>query len=77
MPLDHAPPAAWPDPVRPVLGDSLSAVVHETKLLPQSPVGVTEAGTFEGYASLFGVPDLAKDVVSPGAFADSQPQGGD
>ena len=72
MPLDHAPPpAAWPDPVRPALGDARSAVVHETKLLPQSPVGVTEAGTFEGYASLFGVPDLAKDVVSPGAFADS------
>ena len=26
---------------------------------------------FEGYASLFGVPDSAGDVVAPGAFASS------
>ena len=30
-----------------------------------------EAGVFEGYASLFGVADLGRDVVMPGAFADS------
>lgn len=29
------------------------------------------AGTFEGYASLFGVMDLGRDVVMPGAFRDS------
>ena len=28
-------------------------------------------GRFDGYASLFGVPDLAGDVVSAGAFKDS------
>ncbi len=28
-------------------------------------------GTFEGYASLFNVPDLGRDVVLPGAFRDS------
>lgn len=29
------------------------------------------AGEFEGYASLFGIPDGAGDVVAPGAFARS------
>ncbi|MBL8584234.1 MAG: HK97 family phage prohead protease [Rhizobiaceae bacterium] len=32
---------------------------------------VASDGTFAGYASLFGVVDLAKDVVEPGAFARS------
>jgi HK97 family phage prohead protease len=32
---------------------------------------IDESGVFEGYASLFGVPDLAGDVVEPGAFRDS------
>ncbi|WP_229428374.1 HK97 family phage prohead protease [Microvirga pudoricolor] len=41
------------------------------KLLPEALTHVDEAGIFEGYASLFGVPDLGKDVVVPGAFADS------
>ncbi|MGL4494862.1 MAG: HK97 family phage prohead protease [Beijerinckiaceae bacterium] len=31
----------------------------------------TDAGWIEGYASLFGVPDMAKDVVEPGAFSAS------
>lgn len=30
-----------------------------------------QPGLFEGYASLFGLPDLARDVVEPGAFATS------
>lgn len=30
-----------------------------------------EAGVFEGYASLFGVVDLGRDMVMPGAFARS------
>ena len=30
-----------------------------------------DEGTFEGYASLFGIEDLARDVVLPGAFAAS------
>lgn len=51
------------------------ALMRETKLLPlalASPMpGVGEDGLFEGYASLFGAPDLGKDVVMPGAFAQS------
>ena len=43
----------------------------ETKLLPNAvrPGGGT--GAIEGYASLFGVPDLGRDVVERGAFADT------
>ncbi len=34
-------------------------------------------GEFDGYASLFGVPDLGRDVVASGAFGDSlQSRGG-
>jgi HK97 family phage prohead protease len=33
-------------------------------------------GQFDGYASLFGVPDLARDVVLAGAFQDSLAQRG-
>jgi HK97 family phage prohead protease len=44
---------------------------REIKLLAE-PVGpVALDGVFEGYASLFGVADLGKDVVMPGAFAES------
>lgn len=32
---------------------------------------VFEDGTFEGYASLFGTEDMGRDVVMPGAFAES------
>ena len=32
---------------------------------------VDEEGAFEGYASLFGVPDLSGDIIEPGAFSDS------
>jgi len=32
---------------------------------------VKDDGTFEGYASVFGNADLVRDVVMPGAFADS------
>ncbi len=43
----------------------------EVKLHPHAPSSVTAEGQFEGYASLFDVPDLSKDVVRPGAFAES------
>ncbi|MGP9821278.1 HK97 family phage prohead protease [Salinarimonas sp. NSM] len=43
----------------------------ETKLLPAKPDIVDESGIFEGYASVFGVTDLARDVVQPGAFGKS------
>ncbi|MGH2343319.1 HK97 family phage prohead protease [Segnochrobactraceae bacterium EtOH-i3] len=35
------------------------------------PLSETGAWTFEGYASLFGRPDLGNDIVLPGAFAGS------
>lgn len=43
---------------------------RETKLLAQPPA-VTADGVFEGYASLFGMPDLGQDMVMRGAFSDS------
>lgn len=43
----------------------------EAKLLAETLVRVDTAGQFEGYASLFNVPDLGKDLVEPGAFAAS------
>jgi HK97 family phage prohead protease len=43
----------------------------EAKLLPEPLAAIEENGVFEGYASLFGVADLGKDVVAPGAFAES------
>lgn len=44
---------------------------REVKLLSEPPVEIAGTGLFEGYASLFGVPDLGRDVVAPGAFRDS------
>jgi len=46
-------------------------ITREVKLLPQALDAVDADGIFEGYASLFGIADLGKDVVMPGAFADS------
>jgi HK97 family phage prohead protease len=43
----------------------------ELKLLAEPLTGIDPDGTFEGYASLFGVPDLGKDVVTAGAFGES------
>src|SRR3954467_1484062 len=43
----------------------------EVKFLPQPIEQVAEDGVFEGYAALFGIADLGKDAVAPGAFADS------
>ncbi|HEY8382750.1 MAG TPA: HK97 family phage prohead protease [Microvirga sp.] len=45
-------------------------LAREVKLLANA-LAADEAGTFEGYASLFHVPDLGRDVVMPGAFAAS------
>jgi len=45
-------------------------IVQERKFLAE-PLGVDAEGVFEGYASLFREADLGKDVVMPGAFADS------
>lgn len=44
---------------------------RERKFLAGPPLTETGAWTFEGYASLFGRPDLGNDIVLPGAFAGS------
>lgn len=44
---------------------------QEMKFLSQPLNAVDTDGVFEGYASLFGIADLGKDVVMPGAFTDS------
>lgn len=36
-----------------------------------SLIQAAEAGLFEGYASLYGVPDLSRDIVLPGAFRET------
>ena len=59
-----------PAAVAPPAGRSLPRVA-ETKFLAEAPAHVAEDGTFEGYASLFGVADLGRDIVMPGAFAAS------
>lgn len=44
---------------------------QEMKFLAEPLNAVDVDGVFEGYASLFGVADLGKDVVMPGAFAET------
>ena len=44
---------------------------RETKRAPLALANVDASGVFEGYASLFGVVDLGRDVVMPGAFRDT------
>ncbi|MGA0595518.1 HK97 family phage prohead protease [Enterovirga sp. CN4-39] len=43
----------------------------EVKLLPRELRRVGADGVIEGYASLFGISDLGRDVVERGAFRDS------
>jgi HK97 family phage prohead protease len=43
----------------------------ESKFLALPPTRIRADGTFEGYASLFHIADLGKDVVEPGAFRES------
>ncbi len=45
--------------------------IQEMKFLAEPLNALDADGVFEGYASLFGVADLGKDVVMPGAFSDS------
>ena len=47
------------------------SIFQERKFLPEPLNAVDADGVFEGYASLFGMADLGKDVVMPGAFSDS------
>lgn len=43
----------------------------ERKLLSGAVGPIDDAGVFEGYASLFGVPDLGGDVIEAGAFSET------
>jgi uncharacterized protein len=63
----------------PIFADHARALgrpMTERKFLPASAPaaalsGLNAFGVFEGYASLFNIPDLGKDVMVPGAFAAS------
>lgn len=44
---------------------------RESKFLSLPPARIGADGLFEGYASLFRIADLGKDVVEPGAFRES------
>ena len=44
---------------------------REVKRAPLALATVDASGVFEGYASLFGVVDLGRDVVMPGAFRET------
>jgi HK97 family phage prohead protease len=46
-------------------------ITQEMKFLAEPLNAVDVDGVFEGYASLFGVADLGKDIVMPGAFAET------
>jgi hypothetical protein len=50
---------------------SPSPLARETKFAACDLKSVDADGTFEGYASIFGVEDMAHDVVLPGAFGAS------
>lgn len=47
------------------------AMARETKRAPAQHLDIAEDGTFIGYASLFDRVDLGRDLVRPGAFAES------
>lgn len=48
-----------------------NAMAREAKFLARPIARIEPDGAFEGYASLFGIADLGKDVVDRGAFRDS------
>lgn len=50
---------------------ALSTPAASPAATARARVALESDGAFEGYASLFDVPDLGRDVVLPGAFRDS------
>lgn len=52
----------------PPLQRAAMTVELETKHAPGAISGLTREGSFEGYASLFGLVDMGRDLVVPGAF---------
>jgi hypothetical protein len=69
-PLSLSRPSSRADPPEPKLSPQFKPS-PQFKLLPRSLSQIAPDGRFEGYASLFRVPDLGQDVVEPGAFAES------
>lgn len=56
------------------MGSAAPALIALTKEIKRAAAilsDVSPQGTFEGYASLFGIVDQGRDVVLPGAFKDS------
>lgn len=51
--------------------DSKDPRAGETKRAISGPILATVTGEFEGYASVFNLADLGRDVVLPGAFRES------
>jgi HK97 family phage prohead protease len=49
----------------------ISPFAREAKFLGEPPRRIRLDGMFEGYASLFRVADLGRDIVEPGAFRES------
>lgn len=49
-------------------GRSAGLCTRERKPLPVRLAAEPKTGEFEGYASLFGIEDQARDIVAPGAF---------
>lgn len=62
--LSDRPPS--PPVGKGVRADAASSTGADATFFPSGP-----KGEFEGYASLFGVMDLGRDVVMPGAFRES------
>ena len=62
-----------PQRARPVFSRACAhaAPAHEVKFTSLDLKAVDGDGTFEGYASVFHREDLSRDMVLPGAFADS------
>jgi HK97 family phage prohead protease len=53
------------------LAPRASPLLREIKRAPPSLAAVDAEGTFEGYASVFNIPDTGRDIVMPGAFTHS------
>ena len=50
---------------------SAGTIGREVKFAREAVTSIGVDGSFEGYASLFGLPDLGNDIVVSGAFRDS------
>lgn len=65
------PGRAWADKILKAEGDKAMDELSFKSLALEIKRAPDDAGSFEGYASVFGEVDLGLDSVQPGAFADS------